>query len=587
MSYQIQYKGQTFPASTYQEEIFKAIETGSGNMIINASAGASKTTTIINALRYIPDTKKVLFVAFNKDIVKSIEEMVDHPNANIMTFHSLGYSILRENKIVGDKDINEFKYQNHIKDYLVEHQASVPKQKYNTYLNNIKKLVEFSRYYLAMTVKEINKIALLYDIVPIDDECEVCREMLLWGKSNTDEIDFTDMVWLPNVLNLTTKKYQYNWIFIDEAQDTSVAQQEMIEKCFKRGARFCIIGDEYQQINIWAGSSEDAIKKFKEHANTKEYQLPISYRCPKSVVNLARKYSPNIVAQDNAVDGSVNYDVNKNAPVNGDMVLCRTTSPLIELYLNYLRLNKKAYIRGFESIKEKYMDILNRYDCHLIDRNCVTSNALFPLLWNELFALMDKVKVQYDLSDSEVLTHYSVIELYDSIIGLNVISEGLTTMDQLREKVEMIFNEFDTNGIQLSTIHKAKGLEADNVYILRPSLLPYPLASKSWEIKTESNLIYVAYTRAKKTLNFINEDSKYSKSCTYWDSKKIVSQINQMKEKLNFKSNIEINEKELYANMSTRSDTFAYTLSSCDSTSKHDKKETKTKTAKNRLMSLI
>ena len=302
MSYQIQYKGQTFPASVYQEEIFKAIETGSGNMIINASAGASKTTTIINALRYIPDTKKVLFVAFNKDIVKSIEEMVDHPNANIMTFHSLGYSILRENKIVGDKDINEFKYQNHIKDYLVEHQASVPKQKYNTYLNNIKKLVEFSRYYLAMTVKEINKIALLYDIVPIDDECEVCREMLLWGKSNTDEIDFTDMVWLPNVLNLTTKKYQYNWIFIDEAQDTSVAQQEMIEKCFKRGARFCIIGDEYQQINIWAGSSEDAIKKFKEHANTKEYQLPISYRCPKSVVNLARKYSPNIVAQDNATE---------------------------------------------------------------------------------------------------------------------------------------------------------------------------------------------------------------------------------------------------------------------------------------------
>ena len=61
-----------FPASEYQMEIFKTIEKGVNNLIINASAGSSKTTTIVNAIRFIPEKKKILFVAFNKDIVEKI-----------------------------------------------------------------------------------------------------------------------------------------------------------------------------------------------------------------------------------------------------------------------------------------------------------------------------------------------------------------------------------------------------------------------------------------------------------------------------------------------------------------------------------
>ena len=60
-------------------------------------------------------------------------------------------------------------------------------------------------------------------------------------------------------------------------------------------------------------------------------------------------------------------------------------------------------------------------------------------------------------------------------------------------------------GISLSTVHKAKGLEADNVYIICESLMPSQSAKKEWEIKQEYNLMYVAYTRAKNKLGFVDE----------------------------------------------------------------------------------
>ena len=57
----------------------------------------------------------------------------------------------------------------------------------------------------------------------------------------------------------------------------------------------------------------------------------------------------------------------------------------------------------------------------------------------------------------------------------------------------------------LSTVHKAKGLEADNVYILTPERMPHPKATNPQE---ERNICYVAITRAKKNLYYCGERPK-------------------------------------------------------------------------------
>ena len=72
--YKIQINGEEFDASEYQDKIFQTISSGVGNLIINAAAGSAKTTTIVNAIRFIPDAKKM-----------TIEVQILLTNTNIKT----------------------------------------------------------------------------------------------------------------------------------------------------------------------------------------------------------------------------------------------------------------------------------------------------------------------------------------------------------------------------------------------------------------------------------------------------------------------------------------------------------------------
>ena len=513
--YQIEFGDKTFKASEYQSEIFDTIEHKTGNLVINAAAGSAKTTTIVNALKYIDEKKDVLFVAFNKDIVGKIKTEVTHPNAKILTFHGLGYSILNENGIArnfADGCLNPDKYTDYIRNNIdgltSGTNLNIRKRNFKQLMNNIVKLANYARYYLAFTVKEIAKVAEMYDVNVLDNECEICRQVLKWGETHVDTIDYTDMLWLPNVLNLSTKRHRYNWIFVDEAQDTNIAEQEIVKKCFKRGTRFAIVCDKFQQINVWAGSTIEAIDNFRNMPNTKDYRLPISYRCPKSVVRLASQYSDNIVAADNAIEGVINRDVSYTAPVNGDMVLCRLTAPLIELYFQYIKINKKAVIRGFETIKDDYLTLIKNSGAKLIDKTCLTSDGLFPKVYAQFIELIENTSKRSNLTFVESLDSDIVQNQYDVIKALRVLSEGIVTTEELIDKINTIFSGDRDDAISLSTIHKAKGLEADNVFILKPSVLFSERKMSKWESDAERNLIYVAYTRAKKTLSFIKEENK-------------------------------------------------------------------------------
>ena len=92
----------------------------------------------------------------------------------------------------------------------------------------------------------------------------------------------------------------------------------------------------------------------------------------------------------------------------------------------------------------------------------------------------------------------------DNIRALEILSLTVMTAKELCDKIKMMFSDsFDeTKAIALSTIHKAKGLEADNVFIVPTTVDESNMFD--WEKQQEANIKYVAYTRAKKTLNFLD-----------------------------------------------------------------------------------
>ena len=81
----------------------------------------------------------------------------------------------------------------------------------------------------------------------------------------------------------------------------------------------------------------------------------------------------------------------------------------------------------------------------------------------------------------------------DKVSTLIFLAQLSNSIEDLIEKINMIFSN-EITGIVLSTIHKAKGLEADRVFIVRPDLIPSPNNIKAWQAKQEKNLEYVAIT---------------------------------------------------------------------------------------------
>ena len=505
----IEYNGLEFKPSPYQEKIFENIVHGTSNMVINAVAGSGKSTTIVNALKLIPEDMRVLFIAFNKDIVESLKQKVgEQDNVHITTYHSLGYSILLE-KLKNKPELDEYKYRTYIRSvtdsFLVNEPNFMAYSERVAYNRNVEKLVDYGRFNLCQNVKEMEKIAEKYNIDILRNECEFAVEVLKWGQEHLDTIDYTDMVWLPYELDMKTLKHKYNWIFVDEAQDSSPVQQELFKKCFKRGARFCAVGDSSQCINAWAGADVEAFNKFLKMPNTKQYELPISYRCPVSIINEAKKFVPNIQAKDGAVVGEIKYDVDPYSPKTGDMVLCRNTYPLVKLYMDFLRINKKSYIRG-KDIGDSLIETINLYKgVDLMLNKSLMNNGLFRNLYEELFKRVDRLVEITNMDVEEAYLSAPIMDFYDTIVSLETLSDNLVYTDDLISKIKSIFND-GGEGVCLSTIHKAKGLEADNVYILAKSLMPSIYAHQEWERISEDNLEYVAITRAKKTLQYIDEE---------------------------------------------------------------------------------
>ena len=495
-----------FTPSPYQEKIFDFIIHGNGNAVISAKAGSGKTSTCVTAIKLIKPKNKVMFLAFNKSIAEELsQKLKDYPNVEVRTSHGLGFAIIRKN-VEGEVELDEFKYRRYVKSNISELttiDVTLTKNQLYNYIESICALVDFARFNLAQTAEEVKSLAVKYDVPIFFDECDVVIKVLEWGKTELNSIDYTDMVWLPVELSMTARAFQKDFIFIDECQDQSLMSIELFLKCFKRGTRFIAMGDEDQCINTFCGSSEEAFQYMKDYPKTTQFDLPICYRCPKTVVELAKTLVPDIKCREDAPKGDIIEKCWTSSLQSGDMVLCRSKAPLLKVYTKLLRKGIQCYIKG-QDIGTNLKKLIEEVDIEELNTN-LKSDGVFVRLYDNLFEIRNKLMESKGLDYQDAtLTNY-ITNRYDMIKALTVLAENYTTKTELLSHIDEIFDE-TREGVILSTIHKAKGLEADNVYILCNSSMPSSLAKKEWEKNAEQNLIYVAYTRAKKKLGFISEE---------------------------------------------------------------------------------
>jgi superfamily I DNA/RNA helicase len=333
----------------------------------------------------------------------------------------------------------------------------------------------------------------------------------------------------------------YDWIILDEAQDLSVCQREIILKCRKINTRMLFFGDSEQALYSFASSDPESFKMLKELPNTTSLPLSISYRCAKNIVDFAQKIVPTIEANNDGREGEVKYNVSLDEIKDGDMVLCRNNAPLMQVYVDFIKKGKKCFIRGKDiglnlknMVKRTGIDVLNK---------SLQEDGVFVRLYDALFDMINETICKYNVTYADAVESASISNRLDMIKALEILSDDINTANELIEKISNIFSDRKKGGISLSTIHKAKGLEADNVYIACRHLMPSSRAKKDWEIRQEYNLMYVAYTRPKNILGFIDdkEFESFTKktSETVGTLKKIENQVNYVLKK--DKRKVEIN----------------------------------------------
>ena len=462
-----------------QIAIFNCIEKTDDHLIVNAGAGTGKTTTIVEAANRI-NGQKAAFLAFNKSIATELAERLP-TGVEAKTFHAFGFAAIRAAGV--KTKVNNFKVNNIIKEL---HGADF-------YIAPLKKLVSLVKGSMVNGTdkKAINQLIDEYNInFNSDREERIAVEsipaILTMCRTQTHVIDFDDMIWMPIVNDYPFPKYDV--LFVDEAQDFNEVQREMISLCVN-GGRCIIVGDKNQAIYGFRGADSNSIDMFRQRLlkgerKISEFPLSITWRCPNSVVREANRYVHEFNAPDFAEEGAVIVDA-PFTPQRNDMVLCRYNAPLVSAFYDLISQGKSAYVLGRDMTKGLITAVQK------ISKNNHMGVDEFLQLFQKDFAynyqrLLDQNKENQAMA------------LEDKRDCIMIFVQKATTVGGIIEEIKRVFDGNDKGEIMLSTVHKAKGLEADNVYILATERMPHPYGSKE-----ENNICYVAITRAKKNLFYV------------------------------------------------------------------------------------
>jgi len=483
-----------FKPTAEQERIFTFISKRPENILIKAFAGCGKSSTIVECSKMIPKNKSIMFLAFNKHIQEELKTKLNE-NTRCYTTYGLGASAIKRK--YGDKiQFDEYKVDKLItkksKSWEL-HDEFKTEEEIGIYLNSIKKLVNLCRLSLTLKSEYIPYIAERYDIMNLNKPKDIKRVLKVLDETTIDRntYDFTDMVYLPAIDN-SIWMFPQDYVFVDEIQDLNRCQIKIVEKILKRDrktgkilGRLISVGDFFQGIYGFNCADDKAFKWFEDFPNTKILPLSYSFRCAKNIILKAQEIVPDIKALDDAPDGIVRDGSAINEAQSGDFILCRTTMPLVKLFFEFLVQGKKAIVKGSD------------IGVHLVELIGVISNIkqLIEFWEMELLSFSDNLKSKGVLNPEE---NSGYVALEDKVSVLLFLAKLSNNIEDLKIKIKTIFTD-EIKGICLSTVHKAKGLEANRVFIIRPDLLPLPNV-KSWQWLQEMNLSYVAITRAKLEL---------------------------------------------------------------------------------------
>lgn len=584
----------------------EAVSTVDGNTLLLAVPGSGKTTVLISRLGFLtlalgknPD--KIMSLTFSRAGVRDLKSRFNQffgqnsVSPKINTIHSFAYSVIRTcQRKSGRESYSVLDNQNKlIREIFLKVKNDYPTE---TDINDFLGKVTYAKN-LMLTKSKMEEL--------FEDDFKLLRFYENYKKKNR-LIDFDDMLLYsyqllkknPNILSMYQDQFDY--IQVDEAQDNSKVQHEIIKLLNKKKNNLLMVADEDQTIYSFRGAYPKGILEFdKEFSNSRILKMETNFRAPNTLVNKANQF---IKLNDNRYDKKMVSSKDKESlePVHEffetiedrdnfilqsarhegkqTAVLFRNNDSAI-LLVDLLSRNNIPFAlkESNPSFFSNYLiqDIKNFYDFAIDETNAKAFNRI----WFKFFLRLSKEEItrfknahkggsvwdtlesiklnewnKSDLSDTKKYftklkyaspKEFFTILLYDLdyinyleyIYSKGTVREdGTRKVDILRSiaKREPTMKRFFTrldelkkimnnpelpnrkDCLTLSTIHSAKGLEFEKVFLIDVIKEVFPSKSfnkdinkRKEELLEEIRIFYVAVTRAKKELEILSVGKEY------------------------------------------------------------------------------
>ena len=345
------------------------------------------------------------------------------------------------------------------------------------------------------------------------DQLRIIHNELIRYKKEYNLIDFNDMI-----LDFTKSDVspKFDVVFIDEAQDLSLMQWDMARSIWNKTKDSFIAGDDDQAIFRWAGADVDSFIALQGQ------YLPLtqSYRIPAKVHGLAMGIINKIKNRiDKTWQPKVNqgtlhrhFDIDSVNMSTGEwLILSRTRHMLNDI-------EESLYRQGlYYKNRYKRNDEQDLHECAIAWESCLKGQ---PLSYKQVESMSkyisDKHWQKKKIKGMTKGSFYNIDQLVNDY-GLQVKTVWYEAFDNAGQTRVNYLRKMRKNGeklnekprIELSTIHAAKGGEAENVVLLT-DLTENTMRSYERNPDDENRLFYVGATRTKENLHII-EPKKYEK----------------------------------------------------------------------------
>ena len=549
--------------SELNEKQLEAVKHGNGPLLIAAGAGSGKTKTLVSRLLHLLKSgikpEKIVAITFTNKAAKEMKNRVfasGEKNLNdlfVGTFHSFGVKILKnesayfgrtKNFTIFDDDDSLSLVKKILKD------KNLPKDRYNP-INILGKISDIKSE--LQNPEEMNpETAQEAKIIEVFFEYENQLK-----KSNA--FDFDDLITKTvEVLNreevLERYQKQYEYILVDEYQDINTAQYQLIKLLSQKSQNIFAIGDDAQSIYKFRGSDFRNFLNFeKDWPKAKIIKLEQNYRSTGIIISASsvliknnKQQKPKELWTENkdgeaikifafpsaeeeawGICGKIVELMRQGEALNDIAVLYRTNAQsrametaLIQNKIPYeIYGGLKFYAR--KEIKDLIAGLRYAYnpsDAASIERidknfNKSKSKIVFEKL-PELTKELGLVQIIKFFMESTDYTAYLVKNFKNPSERMENIKELINFASQYDDPYKFLEEvslmsasdgkpKLLKNSIKLMTIHAAKGLEFNNIFLIgcNEGLIPHEQSFfKADDIEEERRLMYVAMTRAKSKL---------------------------------------------------------------------------------------